>query len=202
MDNPEEITGRKRFMEKDVIHEVMTQKAQAVGTVVQQVDSVPQALSYVIELAAQKKVETLVCPGLEQADRNKMEQLCRENELTLLSSPLRDSADNIDICLTWADAGIADTGTLMIKSDSEEIRIGTMLSTIHVAMLPVTKIVKDTAALEPDLDSILKTPSASYTAFITGPSRTADIERVLAVGVHGPVELHLLLIGENQVTEK
>jgi L-lactate dehydrogenase complex protein LldG len=36
--------------------------------------------------------------------------------------------------------------------------------------------------------------NADYTSFITGASRTADIERVLAIGVHGPLELHILLL--------
>lgn len=69
-----------------------------------------------------------------------------------------------------------------------------MLSQIHTAMLPVSRIKPDSKAIEKKLDDILKKDAPSFTAFITGASRTADIERVLAVGVHGPVEHHLLLI--------
>ncbi|MBT7631871.1 MAG: lactate utilization protein, partial [Desulfobacula sp.] len=98
--------------------------------------------------------------------------------------------------LTWVDYGIAETGSLMLASDSEDIRMATMLAKIHVAMLPIAKIRLNTEQIEAELDEILKNNSPSYTAFITGPSRTADIERVLAIGVHGPVELHLLLIKE------
>ncbi|MCK5165623.1 MAG: lactate utilization protein, partial [Desulfobacula sp.] len=112
--------------------------------------------------------------------------------------PLRNQASFLDTSLTWVDYGIADTGTLMLASDSEEIRIATMLAQIHIAMLPISKIRPNTAGIEADLNDILKKDSPSYTAFITGPSRTADIERVLAIGVHGPVELHLLLIRQVQ----
>ncbi len=172
----------------------MTEKAAVVGTIVHEIFSISQALEYVVNLNKEKNLKTLACPDLAQEDRDKMMALCKSADQDLLEEPLQNQASSLDTSLTWVDFGIAETGTLMLASDSEEIRIATMLAKIHIAMLPVSKIRPDTNAIEAELNDILKKDSPSYTAFITGPSRTADIERVLAIGVHGPVELHLLLI--------
>ncbi len=184
-------------METNDLCQLMIQRAEAVGTIVRQMDSVEKAFSYVAGLNRDNRFKTLACPGLADPDREDLSAKCSESGLDLLEPPLRSHADRIDLCVTWADHGIADPGTIVVRSDSEETRIGTMLSQIHVALLPVEKIKKDSAAVEPDLNRILSEPAPSYTAFITGPSRTADIERVLAIGVHGPVELHLILLKED-----
>lgn len=181
--------------QKDLIR-TMTQNATAVGTIVHEVLSVFDAFQYTVDLNRKKKFKTITCPGLIAKDRDIMADLCKSVNLVLLDETLRVKASAIDTCLTWADYGIAETGTLMLESDSEEIRIATMLATIHIAMLPISKIRPDTAGIEKELNNILKKETPSYTAFITGASRTADIERVLAIGVHGPVEHHLLLIEE------
>lgn len=175
----------------------MTEKASAVGTIVHEIFSVADAIQYAVDLNKKKKLKTIACPGLDPEDREKMLDLCKSSGMELLKAPLRNHALFLDTSLTWVDYGIAETGTLMLASESEEIRIATMLAQIHIAMLPISKIRPDMGSIEADLNDILKKDSASYTAFITGASRTADIERVLAIGVHGPVELHLLLIKEN-----
>jgi L-lactate dehydrogenase complex protein LldG len=174
----------------------MTNKATAVGTIVHGVVSVVDAFQYAIDLNKKKRLKTMTCPGLVAGDRNIMSDLCKTANLDLLDDALRTQATAIDTSLTWADYGIAETGTIMLASDSEEMRIATMLARIHIALLPISKIRSDTAGIEKELNDILKRDTPSYTAFITGPSRTADIERVLAIGVHGPVEHHLLLIEE------
>jgi L-lactate dehydrogenase complex protein LldG len=181
--------------QKDLIR-TMTQSATAVGTIVHEVLSVFDAFQYTVDLNRKKKLKTVTSPGLTAKDRKIMSDLCKSANLNFMDEALRTKASSIDTCLTWADYGIADTGTLMLASDSEEIRIATMLARIHIAMLPISKIRPDTADIEKELNDILKKERPSYTAFITGASRTADIERVLAIGVHGPVEHHLLLIEE------
>ncbi len=115
--------------------------------------------------------------------------------LTLVDSGLRDHLAGIDMGFTIVDYGIAETGTLVLNCPGEELRLATMISEVHVAVLPISKIRKSAYDLEPELTEMMKT-SPDYTAFITGASRTADIERVLALGVHGPLELHILLMEE------
>jgi len=184
-------------METEDLVQLMKEKASMAGTVVRDISSIDEAIQYTLDLCREKGMKSLTGIDLKQTDIDLLSDSCIKEGVELLSPPLRDNVDRIDLALTLADFGIADTGTIMVRSDSEETRIATMMSTIHVAVLPSSKIRKDSAGIEPDLDAVLKSDSASYTAFITGPSRTADIERVLAIGVHGPLELHLLIIGED-----
>lgn len=173
---------------------MMAQKAELAGSTVKEVSSVLNAFTYTMDLCREKNLKTITAPGFTPKERKQLADSCREAGLILLDEPLRSKPSKIDISVTWADTGIADTGTLMLSSDSEEIRLATMLADIHVALLPLSRIAPDTTAIESQLDTILKQDAPSYTAFITGPSRTADIERVLAIGVHGPVAHHLLLL--------
>jgi len=71
-----------------------------------------------------------------------------------------------------------------------------MLSEIHIAWIPASRIIPDATTLSAWLVDKMKSPPG-YMSFITGASRTADIERVLAIGVHGPQELHILIMKEN-----
>lgn len=93
-----------------------------------------------------------------------------------------------------AARGIAETGTCVVETDDEETRLETMLPETSVILLRKRDIVADL----PDVASYLRARQAdgkvSYTSFITGPSRTADIERVGAIGVHGPLALHVILL--------
>ena len=92
-----------------------------------------------------------------------------------------------------AALGIAETGTCVVETDSEDVRLETMVPETSVIVLRARDIVpglKDAAGY---LRGRQADGKVSYTSFITGPSRTADIERVGAIGVHGPLELHIIL---------
>jgi L-lactate dehydrogenase complex protein LldG len=91
--------------------------------------------------------------------------------------------------MAWA---LADTGSLVADQTPVEQRLASTLPVIHVALIGTDRVLADKAAVFTRID-----PFASrYIAFITGPSRTADIERVLTIGVHGPKRLVIVCIDE------
>jgi L-lactate dehydrogenase complex protein LldG len=86
--------------------------------------------------------------------------------------------------------GLADTGSVVLAAGPEEPRANSLLPDTHVTLLAEDRILPGLdelfAAVGSDLPSAL--------AIVTGPSRSADIEQKLAVGVHGPREVHVVLI--------
>jgi L-lactate dehydrogenase complex protein LldG len=110
-----------------------------------------------------------------------------------LASPSRDELFACDAGVTTAQWGIAETGTLVLESACERSRLVSLVPPMHVALL-------STARLCPSLsDALARVDRASHAiTFITGPSRTSDIELTLVVGVHGPQTVHVLLLEEEE----
>jgi L-lactate dehydrogenase complex protein LldG len=104
----------------------------------------------------------------------------------------RQTAANALIGISQMDWALADTGSLVADQTAVEQRLASSLPSIHVAVIGTDRILPDKAAVFTRI-----TPATSkYLAFITGPSRTADIERVLTIGVHGPKRLVIVFIDE------
>ncbi|MCP3876736.1 MAG: lactate utilization protein [Desulfobacteraceae bacterium] len=137
--------------------------------------------------------KNLAAPNMDEFHYGKLQMLCEKHGITLIKEGVRNFPGGIDMGVTMMDYGIAETGTLVLNSDSEETRLATMLCETHVAIVDKAHIRKTALEMSDELNEMTVKPS-SYTAFITGASRTADIERVLALGVHGPLELHIMLI--------
>jgi L-lactate dehydrogenase complex protein LldG len=204
------VSLQERFMEK----------ARAAAAVVTEINSLDEALAYTVDMCgtrgacrlkvsgceehlsepAEQLCETkhdkiIAAPGLDEHTYGLLAARCAENGFACLSSGLRGQLAGIDIGFTIADAGIAETGTLVLNCPGEELRLATMICEYHVCVVRAQTIVADSFALTDRLRAWFKS-GPDYTAFITGPSRTADIERVLTIGVHGPLELHILLLGD------
>lgn len=107
-----------------------------------------------------------------------------------------DAMYDLDAGITGVESAIAETGTLVCSSGPGRPRGLSLVPPLHVALVRKSQIVADL------IDHLRLSPASppaelsSSTVFITGPSKTADIEGVLITGVHGPREVHILLIDD------
>lgn len=92
--------------------------------------------------------------------------------------------------VSQASYGLADTGSVVLAAGPGEPRARHLLPDVHVSLLAQERILPGLAELFSAVGDAL--PSAL--AIVTGPSRSADIEQRLVVGVHGPREVHVVLI--------
>lgn len=106
------------------------------------------------------------------------------------ATPGFDGMYDADAGLTGVQAAIAESGTLVCASGPGRPRGLSLVPPIHIAVVLASQIV-------PDLVDVMDRPAGtppSNIILITGPSKTADIEGVLITGVHGPREVHALLV--------
>ena len=96
-----------------------------------------------------------------------------------------------DVGISNAQAGIAETGTLVLDSARERHRLVSLVPPVHIAIIKASAIVETLG----EALALLRNDKAISPAitFITGPSRTADIELTLAIGVHGPQQLYVIV---------
>ena len=94
--------------------------------------------------------------------------------------------------ITGADYALADTGTVVLLASSQEARLISLLPPAHIAVVRRERLL---TGLD-ELLSILPHPAeqTSSMVLISGPSRTADIEQILVRGVHGPGEIHVVVL--------
>lgn len=107
----------------------------------------------------------------------------------------RAAKDEDAIGITGAFAAIAETGTLMLLSGAGTPSSNSLLPETHIAVLSLSRIVphmEDAWAL---LRAEHGTPPRAVN-FISGPSRTADIEQTIVIGAHGPYRVHIILVRE------
>ena len=96
-----------------------------------------------------------------------------------------------DVGISTAQMAIAETGTLMLDSEVERHRLVSLVPPVHIAIVDAANIC---LTLGEALAAAGQGTELSPTiTFITGPSRTADIELTLAIGVHGPQELYVVV---------
>jgi L-lactate dehydrogenase complex protein LldG len=128
------------------------------------------------------------CPFLDGIDKAEL----RASIPGLAFEVTREGCAEAKIGISQMDWGKADTGTLVQDATQVEKRLVSTLPLMHIALIATGNILPDL----PTLLTAIDPRQAGYISFITGPSRTADIERVLTIGVHGPERLIIVAVDE------
>ncbi len=124
---------------------------------------------------------------------NKMGLEAKLRRLGVEAAPPRADKHELarcDLGITEADYLLPETGTLVLRSSAERPRAASLLPGIHLALVRPEM-------LRADLQQVFaEARDSGYLVFISGPSRTADIELNVTLGVHGPMKLVVWMMGE------
>lgn len=112
-----------------------------------------------------------------------------------MSLDIRAGEAGIKRALIEADFAIGETGSVVIDSSNENLRLASCLAEKLDVVFPLSKLVASMHDVAEFLEE-RTSGSGGFVAFITGASRTADIERVLTVGVHGPKEMTVIILND------
>ncbi len=146
------------------------------------------------EVAASQRlrdiVERLSAERIVISNSELVRRIADQAGITAIADASRDELFSTDVGITSAQWAIAETGTLVLESGAESHRLVSLVPPVHVCVLRASSIKNSLAEVleitDPNINRAV--------TFITGASRTSDIELTLAIGVHGPGELHVILI--------
>ena len=128
------------------------------------------------------------------SDNPEVERLLQLTDLEIEELEIAPNAHDIfrfDVGISTAQAAIAETGTLVLDATRERHRLVSLVPPVHIAIVKASQIFRTLGEV---LTLIQKEKEVSpAVTFITGPSRTADIELTLAIGVHGPQKLYVII---------
>jgi L-lactate dehydrogenase complex protein LldG len=115
-------------------------------------------------------------------------------EIEVLQNASKQELFDCDLGITGAQFGIAETGTLVLESEKEFSRLTSLVPPVHICLLEAKNIRRTLGETLEILNANGREHLSRTITFITGPSRTSDIELTLAIGVHGPGELHVIIV--------
>ncbi len=149
------------------------------------------------QLLQQKEVKRLLCsakfPQATYAELDGIECLHYDRHISEWKEELFNS---VDASITTTLCGIAQTGTLVLWPDREEPRLASLVPPIHIAVVETDTIVETFAEAIDKGNWSQGMPTNAL--LISGPSKTADIEQILAYGIHGPKQLVVLILDNKE----
>lgn len=188
----------------------LERSADAAGWTVARLASLTEASDYIVELARELGARSAVRSRHDVMERMRVEEALASAgaEVTIMDTSGSDEADRTDarrsvrgkaiqadLGVTGVDYAIAETGSCVLLARTGVSRLVALLPPVHVAVVERGQVL-------PSLDELftlrrhahVEGHSLGYMNIVTGPSRSADIEQTIVRGVHGPGNVHMLLV--------
>ena len=177
------------------------------GWNVHRAPGIEDAIGHIEGLARQLGGTRVVRSGQEVFDQLPVDAALANRGLTVspvvrdsnkTREALREEIRQADLGLTGTDYALAETGSLVILPRRGLSRLVSLYPPVHIAVVRPEEVLEslDDLFLLRRLEFYQRSGEmGSYLNFITGPSRTADIEMTIVQGVHGPKQVHLVLLG-------
>lgn len=155
--------------------------------------------AYIEQVAEAERSSTVICSNARLADEFGIANRLAAKGIAFITDPTESdivtNAASAEIGVTGVDYALAETGSLVLLAGPRQPRSVSLLPPVHIALIRPEQIIRGFDELFELLRADFEaTGVKSAVTFITGPSRTADIELTLVVGVHGPQQLHAVLV--------
>ncbi|MDW8233717.1 MAG: lactate utilization protein, partial [Roseiflexaceae bacterium] len=164
------------------------------------------ALETIASILAQHEAREVITWDLEKIDLPGLADLLRQRGVRRLDGriagePWQRAAslqahERAPVCIAGVDVAIAESATLVVHSGEGRARMASLLAPVFIAVVRQAQFVRGLGEaverIKQKYGDVFR--DASALTLITGPSRTADIELTLTLGVHGPREVHVVII--------
>jgi len=187
---PDRSTARQRGPDDERVGHFVAMAEDAGMTVHRRCDKATLA-GRIETLARACQARRLLLLADEIPDGQALAERLRTAGFELLDASDPDAPFEADIGITGAVGAIAETGSIVLRSGPDHRRLASVAPPVHIAIVSAEAIVPDlldwAGTERPD-------PLPANEVLVTGPSKTADIELNLVKGVHGPGQVHILLL--------
>ncbi|HHW42208.1 lactate utilization protein [Desulfofundulus thermobenzoicus] len=188
------VTPSQEKRDVEALYALFLTRARALGAEVHRVQNPADAGKLIQDLLHRENVRRVAVAGTPIVKSLDIHALVGAAGAEVTAGNAREQAEPADLGISFFEMAIAETGTLVQDATDINRRLVSMLPPVHVALAPTTGLV---GTLREAIDYLAaRGEIPGYLAFVSGPSRTADIERVLTIGVHGPGKVYVIFMDE------
>ncbi|NIN89024.1 MAG: lactate utilization protein [Candidatus Aminicenantes bacterium] len=168
--------------------------AEALTVTVLRAVSQEDAAHLISEQIKQMNIQKVVSTPLNLVNIKTLEEYAHSLDLDFSQQLDQGKIEQADMGISEFEMGIAQLGCIFQDASDLHRRLVSMLPPVHLALLRTSSLVDSFVDALEIIEKVYNGQMPPFLSFITGPSKTADIERELTIGVHGPENLVVLFI--------